>query len=99
MDIAARVLRATLIQLVYQRAHQGSACGVGGAQDQGVAAGLCNQSGFVVIACLSWCGGCACSSCASVASGLNQTRNQRRQVDGDGVFERDDFDFAGVRHI
>ena len=97
MDVAAGRAAAghgRLVELVHQRAHLGHAGGVGGAQDQGVAARLGNQRGLergVALALGRRRGGCAAT--------VNQPRHQRGQVGGHGVLERDYLDIAGIGDI
>ena len=72
MDVAIGAFAARLIELVDQGTNQCGACRVGGAKNQGVAARLGQQGGFVFRA-YAWT-----RPCIGRAGGLNQATDQRR---------------------
>ena len=81
-----------MIELFNQCAHQGQTSRVSSAQYQGIASGFRNKRGF------KRCIGLALRSCASTA-GLNQARDDGRQVCSKRVLQANDFYAGGVGYV
>ena len=91
MDVAVGQFAARAVQFFNQRAHLRLLGRVGRAHDDGVAAGLGQDAGFVAAVSLACSSGCT--------SSVHQTAQQRGHVAGDGVLEGNHFHIGGIGHV
>ena len=91
MDVAAGFVRAGLVQLRHQGAHQRQPRRVGCAQHQAVAARLGQQRGFVSGVCLR--------ATAAARAGFDEPVHQRHHVAGQRVLQRNHLHIGGPGHV